>query len=359
VRSAHVIYQALQLPLLQNRVFPSAEAARSCEKGDVVLVQSPETGLIFNDAFDPSAVRYGADYQNEQGYSDSFRRHLNQVEAIIRRRFGNRHLVEIGCGKAHFLEILQRQGFDIVGFDPAYEGTNPCIRREYFTRATETAAGGIILRHVLEHAPDPVKFLGDIRDANSGRGIVYVEVPCFDWISRSRSWFDIYYEHVNYFRLSDLERMFGTVVESGQLFGGQYIYVVADLATLQTPCSNFAPAEIPSDFLDGVARHAQRLLHAHGRPGFRAAWGAASKGVIFSLFMERAGAPLDAIIDINPSKQNRYIPASGLRVQSPLEAMELLQPGSDVFVMNSNYLPEIARMSSNRFTYVTVEHEAN
>jgi hypothetical protein len=46
---------------------------------------------------------------------------------------------------------------------------------------------------------------------------------------RAQSWFDLFYEHVNYFRLDDLRRMFGTVHEAGHLFGGQYLYIVADL----------------------------------------------------------------------------------------------------------------------------------
>ena len=40
---------------------------------------------------------------------------------------------------------------------------------------------------------------------------------------------------MNYFRLSDFTRMFGNVIESGRLFGGQYLYVLADLATLRDP----------------------------------------------------------------------------------------------------------------------------
>jgi len=50
------VYRAEQLPVLQNRMFASAEAARACARGDVVLVQSNESGLIFNRAFRPELV---------------------------------------------------------------------------------------------------------------------------------------------------------------------------------------------------------------------------------------------------------------------------------------------------------------
>lgn len=356
MKSHREIYRATGLPLLQNRAFSSADEARACAKGDVVLVQDLETGLIFNEAFDPSMINYDSEYQNEQAFSDVFRRHLEDVARIVKRHFHEGSLIEIGCGKAYFLETLQRMGYAITGFDPAYEGSNPDVRREYFTSSTGLEASGIILRHVLEHVPDPVAFLRHIRDANGGGGLLYIEVPCFDWICSHRAWFDIYYEHVNYFRLSDLERMFGKIHEAGHTFAGQYLYIVADLATLQTPSqSGFDVAGVPTDFLDSVSRHAQHLLRRREETHSRSAvWGAASKGVIFSLFMERAGAPVDVAIDVNPAKQGRHLPVTGLCIDSPAAAVAQLAPGSDVFVMNSNYLDEIRNLSGDRFTYLTV-----
>ena len=88
----------------------------------------------------------------------------------------------------------------------------------------------------------------------NGGGLIYIEVPCFEWILRARAWFDIFYEHVNYFRLGDFSKMFGHVVDGGHLFGGQYLYVVADLATLRPPVSSLADrVDFPEDFLATVS----------------------------------------------------------------------------------------------------------
>jgi hypothetical protein len=51
------IYRAEQLPVFQNRMFHSEQEARNCIKGDVVLVQDIETGLIFNQAFRPDLMQ--------------------------------------------------------------------------------------------------------------------------------------------------------------------------------------------------------------------------------------------------------------------------------------------------------------
>jgi len=353
------LYRASQLPVFQNRMFHSEQAARDCAKGDVLLVQDLDTGLIFNHAFRPELMQYDADYQNEQAESVVFQRHLEQMSNLVVKHFHGDSLLEVGCGKGRFLELLQELGFDIKGVDPTYEGSNPAVIKEYFTPALGVRADGIVLRHVLEHVKDPVGFLSNIRDANGGTGKIYIEVPCFDWICAHRSWFDIFYEHVNYFRLSDFSRMFGVVHEAGHAFGGQYLYIVADLATIRSPkCDAADQVEFPTDFLGPVNQYVNRVKTQsadHGSPA--AIWGGASKGVIFSLFMQRAGAKIDLVIDINPAKQGKYLAATGFRVHAPEEAIAKLTSGADLYVMNSNYLREIQEQTAHQFNYILVEHE--
>lgn len=355
------LYRVEQLPVFQNRMFRTQEEARECVKGDVVLVQDMETGLIFNQAFRPELMQYDSDYQNEQAVSSVFRAHLNEVSGIIREQFHGQTLIEVGCGKGYFLEHLNALGFKITGLDPTYEGSSPNVIKAYFTPEIGLSADGIILRHVLEHVQNPVDFLKYIAGSNGGTGKIYIEVPCFDWICEHRAWFDIFYEHVNYFRISDFKRIFGKVYEAGHIFGGQYLYVVADLATLGRPClSELDSFVFPEDFLDSVVRYAdviktQSVASTHKRHSI--IWGGASKGVIFALFMQRAGAGVDFVVDINPAKQGRYLAATGLRVSSPGEALAQVEQGSTIFVMNGNYLPEIRLMTFNKFNYLTVDHE--
>jgi len=353
------LYRAGQLPVFQNRMFASEALARACTRGDLVLVQDEDTGLVFNQAFDPGLMVYDADYQNEQGHSAAFKRHLDAVAALVHQHFGGQVLIEVGCGKGLFLEQLVAEGFSITGLDPTYEGHNPNIVRELFTPATGMRADGLILRHVLEHVRDPVDFLAQLRLANGGAGKIYIEVPCLDWIAAHHAWFDLFYEHVNYFRLPDFERMFSRVHEAGRIFGGQYLYVVADLASLRTPAATARDAfALPVGFFDKLNQSAERLKALDRTRQRRAAvWGGASKGVIFSLFMERAGTRVDTIIDLNPAKQGKHIAATGLLVQSPEQAMPALRPGDDIFVMNCNYLDEIRDMTASQFNYITVEHE--
>lgn len=350
----HELYRVTDLPVLQNRTFADPESAKASASADMLLVQDERSGLIFNAAFDADKLSYDADYQNEQAHSGQFQKHLSDVEGIIARHFKGQELIEVGCGKGYFLELLKGLGYHITGIDPAYEGENADVIKAPFTRGLGLAADAIVLRHVLEHIQDPLGFLAVIAEANQGGGQIYIEVPCFDWILEHRAWFDLFYEHVNYFRLDDLRRMFGTVHEAGHLFGGQYLYIVADLATLRlTPEQPVPRLALPDDFTASLKRAVQIIQGAPGQGS--AIWGASSKGVIYSLFLQRAGVAVDRVVDINPAKQGRYLPLSGARVFSPQEAMDALPEGANLFVMNSNYLEEIKRMTGGRYVYHAVD----
>lgn len=343
-----LLYAVEQLPVLQNRVYASAAQGRDAARGDMRLVQDTTTGLVFNEAFDPDLVHYDRHYNNEQSLSPAFAGHLDAVADIVQTWLGTRDLLEIGCGKGAFLQRLAARGCRIGGCDPTYEGSNPAVVREFYGPQLGLSGNHLILRHVLEHVRDPVGFLAMVAAAN-GPGRIYIEVPCFDWILARRAWFDIFYEHVNYFRLADFERMFGTVVAAGRLFGGQYLYAVAELSSLRTPAGGDA-IDFPVDFLDSLDRRPRR--------DGEVIWGAASKGVIYALLRARRGAEAAAAVDVNPAKQGGHLPGTGLRVISPEECLSSVPAGRRLCVMNSNYVDEIRRMTRDRYSYETLDHAA-
>lgn len=347
---SRVLYEEDDFPILQNRVYESFDAAVNCPRGNIRIVEDEKTGLIFNSEFRSELMRYDSNYNNEQSMSPFFRDHLLAVARIIDEDLGRHELVEVGCGKGFFLEMLLTDGFDVTGFDPTYEGENPRVLKQYFSHDVLRPSKGLILRHVLEHVPDPFDFLCQLRDANAGSGLIYIEVPCFDWICEKRAWFDIFYEHVNYFRAHDFYKMFGNVLFCEHTFGGQYLSIVGDLATLTQPRrEEHHTIDFPDDFL-GRLNSAEQNKAEHA-----VVWGGASKGVIFSLLRQRKGRPITAVIDVNPAKQGRYLPVTGLKVLSPMDALSQLPDNAVVYVMNSNYLDEIREMSMHRFNYIGVD----
>lgn len=349
-------YRIDDLPIFQNKTFWKFEEAVNFPKADMVLVQDLKTGLIFNSSFDSDLLEYDSEYQNEQAVSPRFCDHLQVVGNLITNNFKGFTLIEIGCGKGYFVELLEKLGFDIYGLDPAYEGSNPRITKANFNGGTKFCYEGVILRHVLEHVENPLEFLTNLRDSNGGVGKIYIEVPCLDWILLHRAWFDIFYEHVNYFRISDFKKIFGKINKIGHLLEGQYIYVIADLSTIQIPIALESDyLEFPIDFCDSIIHYAKIIKDFRSENLLSAIWGASSKGVIFALMMMRAGAEVDFVIDINPEKQGKYIASTGLKVQSPYEVLTRLTPGAAIFVMNSFYLEEIKAMTCGRFNLICID----
>lgn len=349
------LYTSNQLPVLQNRVFSTANDAKNCRTGDISLVQDLKTGLVFNKFFNSTLIEYDEHYQNEQSFSGLFCKHLDNVTQIINKHFTNKTLLEIGCGKGFFLEHLAKVGFIISGIDPTYEGRNPSIIKDFYNPAMGLSADGLILRHVLEHIQDPLSFLYTICESNKNQGKIYIEVPSFEWICHHKAWFDIFYEHVNYFTLQDFYRIFAQIDEAGYIFGGQYIYVVAELNSLRQPIgTNDKSLDFPDDFLTSLNTIAEKLLSSEFQ-NKSVIWGAASKGVIFSLFMQRKGITFPFIIDINPAKQGKYLPVTGLPVYSPQEFFANNNQITNIIVMNNNYLTEIQQMTQNQYNYFCID----
>lgn len=346
------LFRVEGLPVFQNKMFNDSVSAINCTKGDVVLVQNIKSGLIYNAAFNQQLMQYDDSYQNEQAHSNIFQKHLDDVRLIIDKAFTTKTFTEVGCGKGYFLDHMDKAGFEVIGLDPAYEGDNPNVIKKYFEPSLGLKPDNIVLRHVLEHVSNPYAFLSAIAETNQAKGYIYIEVPCFNWIVEHKAWFDIFYEHVNYFRLVDFYRLFANVIDSGHVFGGQYLYVVADLASLRKPVISSEPEfTFPIGFLEGI----NKVKQLTKTQKHKVIWGGASKGVIFALYMQRAGVNIDYVIDINPAKQGKYLGATGIKVSSPAGVLNKIEKGSDIFIMNSNYLEEIIKLSKNKFNYIKVD----
>ncbi len=338
-----VIAQQIGFPVFQNKVYATQADAKLAVRGDVELVQCPTTGLVYNRKFNSELLDYDSEYQNEQACSQAFKRHLEDVLEIVLRNFNTKSTgVEIGCGKGFFLEMMRNAGVRVRGYDPAYEGNSAYIVKAYFGKDTmESSPDFIVLRHVLEHIPSPWIFLEQLALQCGDETKIYIEVPCFDWIVQHKAFYDIFYEHVNYFTLEVLKEQFLSPIESGLIFGGQYQYVVAKLSDFQK-LSSYPGKRFNALNMD---EHLSSILENRAKKkGKVYIWGAGAKGITFSNILLRKNIGVEGLIDINPAKQNKYVGGSGFSIKSPQAALDR-QEVVDIFVMNSNYRNEIEKMT--------------
>ncbi|HWK05336.1 MAG TPA: class I SAM-dependent methyltransferase [Puia sp.] len=331
------VFKQHNVPVFQNKLYTTPEEARAAAKGKVSLVRSKQSGFVFNNEFDPAIMNYDQNYNNEQSSSPVFKAHMNGVLELL-KSFGTKgkKVVEVGSGKGVFFDMMLQDGVDCYGFDPTYEGENPRIIKEYFSEEYNAInADVIVMRHTLEHIPNPFSFLHTIAKANNYKGKLFVEVPTFDWIVQKEAFWDIFYEHCNYFTEETLAVMFKEA-STGSFFGGQYIYLWADLNNLQTEIPVQPIKEGEGLLFNKKIKYYLDFMEAH-QP--LAIWGGGAKGSTFLNLMDPEKKLVSFVVDINPSKQHKYISGTAHKVCSPDELQSF--PSIHVLVMNENYLEEI------------------
>ncbi len=342
---AVLVFRQSKVPVFQNKVFASEYEAKQAPVAEVELVQSSVSGFIYNRLFNPALMHYDQNYQNEQANSGVFQDHLKRVLELL-KSFGleNKKVVEVGAGKGVFFQLMLDEKIDCWGFDPTYEGSNERIKKEYFSdKHSDINADVIIMRHTLEHIPKPFSFIHTIAKANNYKGHLFVEVPTFDWISQKNAFWDIFYEHCNYFTEQSLGCMFHQPL-TGHFFGGQYIYLWADLSKLKNEiAANFEYTKKKELVFEDKLNYYQEFINRHSG---LAIWGAGAKGSTFLNLLDKGRKQIKYVIDINPAKQNKFIASTAHPIYSPLVIEK--DPPENILVMNENYLTEICELIGTR-----------
>lgn len=112
-----------------------------------------------------------------------FQRSLDAIEA--RRSHDKGTLLDIGCGYGFFLELARQGGWDVYGLEPcAHARAHAELKslnvasEDLFTRAYKNEMFDVItLFYVLEHLPDPLKYLKEINRILKPGGLLLVRVP--------------------------------------------------------------------------------------------------------------------------------------------------------------------------------------
>lgn len=344
--------QRQQVPVHQNLIFPMQEAALAATRGDLDFVVCQNCSFVFNRAFDLSLLAYGEDYDNTQTCSGYFDAYLNNLvrHLVENRGLRNCTVVEVGCGKGHFLrKLINYPGANNrgIGFDPSYVGPDSeldgrlTFRRCYYDDScTDVKADAVVCRHVIEHVPEPLALLRTVRSAlkNSPGASVFFETPCVEWIWNNGVIWDFFYEHCSLFTATSLATAFETTgfAVSGvtHVFDGQYLWLEA--ATKNSEIFNAAVKYSEIECKERMVLEKKiRSLHKNGKV---AIWGAGAKGVTFANLIDPDKIWIDCIVDLNPQKQGHYIAGTGHPIISP---SELGRRGiQSAILMNPNYRAE-------------------
>lgn len=348
-----VIVERSRVPVLQNVIVRTRQEAVDFPTGRLSICACRHCSFVWNDAFDPSAIDYGATYNNSVQASGVYLAHQAAMANRVLAADGDLHYLEIGCGEGEFIDALERTGRlkSAVGYDPAFHGdyafgSHITVFREYFEARSSAKVPAMIntvcSRHTIEHVPDPRAFMTEIARFVCERNVrLLMETPDVSWILKRAAFEDFFYEHCSLYSPRSIAYLltdFGLKCTVDLVYDSQYMWIEAEPAD-----NHLLPAPV-GDFADGVAARLADALDLWRDQidrlrvrGPLAIWGAASKGVTFALLVEG----VDYAIDLNVQKQGGFLPVSAVPVVSPETAREA--GVSTIMVMNPIYEMEIRR----------------
>lgn len=355
------------VPVINNTVCASREDAISFPVGDICLDVCCDCGFAWNSLFDENKIKYNGSYENNQSYSPFFVKHIDEVIELLPLT-ENDTLVEVGCGQGYFIKYVYKKlngKIDFMfGFDPALHEEEEYDKKVYLYKGYLDSKKNpqvldttfAISRHVIEHINTPVAFVQGILNDLPNLKYLVLETPCLNWILDNKAYFDIYYEHCSLFSVNSLQALFKNVKMGSDikvLFGKQYLLGIAEKGSSENllpsislgseyeeKLNNFSLGLI--EFVEAWKNKISSLKKQYKKI---ALWGGGSKSVTFADMLGDTVAELDAVIDINPNKQNGYLPKTGLQVWSPLNAK--YNEIKAIIVVNPNYLNEIQQLCSN------------
>lgn len=313
-----------------------------------------ECGHVFNSRFDYTLVPYEDTSNlvfNQGRYWVEYQEEL-AAAWIDRYSIRDQVVVEIGPGDGGFLERFAKAGNRCLAWEPGPDAERCEARgleahREYFRpeHIDQYRPDVIICRHVIEHLPDPLAFLRDIRRrcvATGVKPLFLAEVPCFDKALEQKRVNDFLYEHVSNFTENSFRVLFEKagfrVVETQ---GGYNQEVITLGAYPQRRQARDAAKSQGRRFTDSSARFAEsiarqvsdveRTLATWAAEGKRVAlWGATGKGAAMTNFFGLTPERVPLVVDSDTRKHGFYVPGTGQRIQSP---SALVDEGVDVILI--------------------------
>ncbi len=353
-----VFYEALQMPVHVQLLWPEREDALSVPKGDIRLALCSECGHIFNTDFNPDLVKYNEWYENSLHRSSRFQSYSRQVadRLIDRYDLKKKDVIEIGSRQADFLELICELGENRgIGFypgspdDPALTTTRQMVTFLHNVTGDQYArvqADLICCSGFLEHIYKPREFVSTLRRdiGDKLETIGFVEAPNGLGKLRSREVWNIAYEDFSSFTPSSLTTLFVNygfeVIEQGTALDGQVITVdirprIDDLTSVKKVDANSLEAirqeaqAFKSFFQEKVEYWNMKLAEWKAAEKKVVLWGSGLKENYF-LNALKVDESIMHVVDFNLQNRGLHIAGSGHRVVSPA-ALRSLHP--DVLVL--------------------------
>jgi hypothetical protein len=351
-------YCVRRVPTIHNAYWSTREEALNVPLGDINLHVDPDTGLVVNSSHSSDLCQYDTTYTHDEYTSSFVSQHLQEMAHIVVRSVDCLNIHEIGAGNGLFAAALAVLGARVSASDPSVsENHQRVIKARYEDLAPEIYSA-LVLRHVLEHIPSPFSYVNMLKSMQRDQGSFFFEYPSWDYITENDAWFDVTYEHVNYFSKSVSSGMFGGRCVAERVARGQYGYVTGRVADFRVPVSEISQLREAAEAITRLS-HARlssqsRLRLVRSQSKTFVVWGAAQKGAMIVHAMNEVGIDPDFIVDVDVRKQGRYL-GGGYLIAAP--DVVPATKSTAIIVSNSNYVSEIRSLTQGQCRYFVLEKE--
>jgi len=297
-------------------------------------------------------------------------------------------VIEIASNDGCLLEYFKNKGINVLGVEPALDVAKSALEKgiptltEFFgyesaqKLSTRYQPKLIVGNNVLAHVPDLHDFVKGFATLIPDDGVITFEFPHLLNLIKKNQFDTIYHEHYSYLSIMSLIPLFAKHklkifdLEKLPTHGGSIrIFVAKEISKWKIEDSvnrvveeekTFDPRrkDVYEIFQTKATTAKNNLLNEISelkKSGKSiAAYGAAAKGVTFLNFCEINASSIDYIVDLNPNKQNKFMPGSNI----PIVGMEFLisNPPDVLLVLIWNLASEIqvqlSELSQNEFKFL-------
>lgn len=289
----------------------------------------------------------------------------SQINSIL--SLENKKVLEIGCGDGFFLECLSSFDCHSIGFEPsstyhlAKKHPHLELYNDFFIPEKSQNRWNhidlFILRHVLEHLQQPVKFLEMISSNNTHRKsarYLFIEVPNLEALLEENLFFDFYYEHIFYFSMPGLLYLLSI---SGWTFfkklteeKSEFLGIIACNSPGKIPISTI-PTKLndnnnrqksmtfKQNFLNWNKKLGNMLSELCAQGKTIAVWGSGSRGVAMMTSLQFEQFKIQYVIDSDSNKHFLYIPGILSQISPPERLRQ--EPVDYLIISSYTYFDEI------------------
>lgn len=336
--------------------------------------------LVQVDEYKRSDAIFNSEYVYFSSFSTSWLEHSRKYTDSMSKRFGldDRSLVvELASNDGYLLQYFKEKRIPVLGVEPTANTAKAAMDKGIDTvvdffgarlasrlTAENKKADLLVGNNVLAHVPDIVDFVAGMKLLLKDTGVITMEFPHLMQLVDNSQFDTIYHEHFSYLSFYTVEKIFRSQ--------GLELFDVEELPTHGGSLRIYAKhaEDISKAILPGVAALLEKeagkgmttlayydhfqakaleikmalttFLIEQKRIGKKvAAYGAAAKGNTLLNYCGIKNDLLEYVVDANPHKQNKWLPASHIPVVG--EARLKQQQPDFVLILPWNLREEITR----------------